>query len=495
MKKNVLLVVSTLGQFPEIFKISKMLRLSERFYPIVYFNQGVDGDNPYVQQLIQHDIEVVGNHSPFIKSAVHVGEELPSTVSTSEVCLSEKKRKSFFKPRTFIKNNFPELFKFLKKFVHYYYKYVTLPDFVFRIIRTIKRFRREKALLLNHKICLIVLAEDSVDYNTPQLVHLGHELGIKSVVFPYTFANQFEFLEDAHFNNRTVRGGVFSFIAGVFFPKWRRSYKGKTLLKSSPSLIFATEIFGLTPPDPWICCSGFADVIAVESDFMKNYYSVAGIPGTQMRVTGYPSTDELHSVVCNRDINKKKTAIEIGVSDQKPWVLIAVPPTQWPRAAHGFSSYDEFLDTFISFFKSFDSVEVIFKFHPRESSEIIKGYCHRYKINYVSADTAYLIGMTDLYVASVSSTMRWALALGIPTINYDLYNYGYGDFEGADNFFSVVDFEQFKKVFLSEYSTLIGPNEAHGLRPQSKYAVLDGRASQRILDLFNSLVLTEKSGE
>ena len=41
---------------------------------------------------------------------------------------------------------------------------------------------------------------------------------------------------------------------------------------------------------------------------------------------------------------------------------------------------------------------------------------------------ASLVAISDMYVASVSSTIRWAILAGIPVINYDVYQYGYEDF-------------------------------------------------------------------
>ena len=46
--------------------------------------------------------------------------------------------------------------------------------------------------------------------------------------------------------------------------------------------------------------------------------------------------------------------------------------------------------------------------------------------------TSELVPLCDLYVASVSSTIRWAIACGKPVVNYDVYRYRYTDFISLD---------------------------------------------------------------
>jgi hypothetical protein len=40
-----------------------------------------------------------------------------------------------------------------------------------------------------------------------------------------------------------------------------------------------------------------------------------------------------------------------------------------------------------------------------------------------TSHTATLVPQSDLFVASVSSTIRWALAMGKPVLNYEVFRY------------------------------------------------------------------------
>lgn len=57
-----------------------------------------------------------------------------------------------------------------------------------------------------------------------------------------------------------------------------------------------------------------------------------------------------------------------------------------------------------------------------------------------------MIPLCDLYVASISATIRSAIACGIPVINYDTFRYRYGDYLKADTVVHVEDAISFKDV-------------------------------------------------
>ena len=56
-------------------------------------------------------------------------------------------------------------------------------------------------------------------------------------------------------------------------------------------------------------------------------------------------------------------------------------------------------------------------------------------------------------VASISATIRWAIACGIPVINYDTYRYRYADYESAAGVVDVevlVEFRAMMKRFVED---------------------------------------------
>ena len=71
---------------------------------------------------------------------------------------------------------------------------------------------------------------------------------------------------------------------------------------------------------------------------------------------------------------------------------------------------------------------VLIKPHPASDPDDVE-YMKTFPFPVVEIDTSVLIPICDLYNTSVSSTIRWALACGKPTLNFDVFRYHYRDFD------------------------------------------------------------------
>jgi hypothetical protein len=490
-KKNVFLVVCVPGQAVEILEIARLLNASDVFFPIIYFNLGNINRTPLMVDILAQGIDILDYNLGYIPSN-QVEENQPDSTK-SALAKKELPKAKAIKNR--IKTKHPLLFSFVKWVVGTYYGLVSIFlhefSFIHYILGKIERMKKETFLIRTYNVQLLILAEDSEGYFTPQLIRVAQKNRVKAVVFPYTFANQFEFLEDAFFNKQWANASFLSSCAGRFFTKWTRNYKGKKLLRWRPEIIFAAELFGQSAPSPWVMNSGSANVIAVESQFMKKYYLAAGIPEKQMQETGFVSLDVLSTVLKNRNAIRREMSQRYQLNLEKPWLVCAVPPSQWPRTGVGFSSYDHFLNEFVSFLKSYPDIEVILKFHPRLSQTESRQLCQAFHLTHVESGTAQLIGVADFYLASVSATIRWALACGLPTINYDLYAYRYQDFTHACGLFSVEHFSEFKILFNQVHDEVVRAFARKEITvAQPEFGRLDGKSGERILSLFRRLTDT-----
>ena len=69
--------------------------------------------------------------------------------------------------------------------------------------------------------------------------------------------------------------------------------------------------------------------------------------------------------------------------------------------------------------------------HPRENIENIKSLCQKYGFLLFVDGTEKAIGISDLFIATVSGTIRWAIAGNVPILNYDFYNLKFEDYENT----------------------------------------------------------------
>ena len=125
--------------------------------------------------------------------------------------------------------------------------------------------------------------------------------------------------------------------------------------------------------------------------------------------------------------------VQLGLDPGRLLVIVAFPPDQY--AARGdtfeYANFDALVEgwrrTLAPLTKA---VNVVVRPHPRLAAERL-GTLGQSGCKVVSMPTEELVPLADVYIACISATIRWALALGIPVVNYDCYRYRYDDFNAA----------------------------------------------------------------
>ncbi len=123
------------------------------------------------------------------------------------------------------------------------------------------------------------------------------------------------------------------------------------------------------------------------------------------------------------------------------------------------------------------------------NTDLIKKYCRDLNIKYYFQDTADLIAICEHFVASISSTIRWALAAGLSVINYDVYAFRYTDFVTDKQITNVEKFQDFQNLFSTHFEGIIKEfEEKRPRRYREEYGLLDRAAGLRILNLIDEII-------
>ncbi len=334
----------------------------------------------------------------------------------------------------------------------------------------------------------VLMSEDNVELDTGIWIAIARRKGIRSVIIPYTISNTAEFAESyvdepLHQVGNSRQNGL----VARLFPQWVLQYRGRHLLRTKFAKAIAVELLGLTPPNPWLLNSGHADSIAVESIAMRDYYLAAGLPERLLALSG-SLTDDVLTRVC-KDVPERRRVLlsEFGLQDDRPMLVCALPPDQntYGRAGCEFSDFDDLVGFWGKCLSQVDGWNVVLRPHPKTSIERLNAL-RQYGINITYDDTAALVPLCDLYVACVSATIRWAIACGKPVINYDVYQYGYQDYEGVDGVALVNTRTEFQRLLqqLTTDRDRRARMAAAQKRVSGRWGCLDGMSGQRILALL-----------
>jgi len=333
---------------------------------------------------------------------------------------------------------------------------------------------------------LMVMPEDNVEFNTAAMIKLGRERSIPTVIIPYTLANAREPAE-VYWNNPAHRNSRLSnLLLGFFCPQWLYLHRGRKLVRLPAERALMQQYYGLAPAKPWLFNSSNATVIAVESDAVFDYYTRAGLPGEQFRVTGSLRLDELARQVRDPVRQRQQLMQELNLEDNGPLVLCALPPDQRPdrRPSCEFRSYPELVAFWARSLGGLRHCTIMVNLHPRLPYDEYR-YIEQWGVRIVPGDIARLIPLCDVYVASVSATIALAIACGKVVINYDVYRFAYDDFAGVEQVLTMDS----KEGFLEALQRCTRPGSSQPIEKASRsWGVLDGKAGVRLLKLFEEVL-------
>jgi hypothetical protein len=336
---------------------------------------------------------------------------------------------------------------------------------------------------------VVVLAEDNVGYATGAFTKLAHSHQIPVLVFPYTIANAREFAE-AYFDVPANQISAWpNGLVARLYPQWRLTHKGRTLVRLPAGDILAQEWLGLAPPAPWALNSGFADAIAVESQHIVNFYRAAGLRTEPLLATGAIVEDDMAVALREADSRRESLYRRLGLPARRRLLVSALPPNQMTTRPHPvFKSYEEMLAAWLAPLSRVKNYNLVVRPHPRIDRRMFP-FIERLGGVISEDDTASLVPLCDIYVASVSATIRWAVACGIPVVNYDVFRYQYDDYADAAGVLTIEEHQDYVQT-VERLTT--DPDFYTAVRNRQQdcskqWGFMDGRSSERILGLFDRM--------
>jgi len=360
----------------------------------------------------------------------------------------------------------------------------------FRYIQ--KEIKNANKILSKEDYKLLVLGGDNIGHNTSIFIKQFHKKKIKSIIVPGWMAGPMEAYQSVRYNHANqVKTNPCNYIFSIFNKKYLYTYGGHTVIRWPCGEILAMKIFNLIPPEPWLLNSGSADLILSESNFMHCYMQSINLKSVLSVVTGSVSHDLLYKISLKKQQLKKKLFKNCNFDYNKKLVLIAMPPNMLygkGRLECEFRDYSSLVEYFIDTVASVNKFNIIISLHPStQSTEFENIKCSN---AFISTESVIeLIPLCDLYIASVSATIQWAISCSKPVINYDVYKYKYTDYlntKGVVNIYTKVGFKTSIKKFTSDKYFLKKYQEQ---KSESKfYGVLDGYSFERIKSIFKSFI-------
>lgn len=373
-------------------------------------------------------------------------------------------------------------------------------NLLFELLYLQHRITFARRLYRRYGIQLLFLGGDTAHYDTSCFIKAARQVGIASVIVPCTMSNAEEMAESYwpikkyHLNSWQSR------LFAKFWPRWVYQHKHRQLLRLPVNHALAMELLHLAPPHPWMNQSGYADVIATESEAMVEYYTRGGIPRSQLVVTGSLADDVLYQATQAADKERAKLCRQHFLDAHKPILLTALPPDQLymegGRPECDFKTYKELIEFWVMSLGQIKNYNVVVNLHPSVNYEDYK-HLESFGVVISQENAASLIPLCDIFVACVSTIIRWAILCGIPVINYDVYRFRYHDYSSEPGVLLVEtrsDFTTILQRLTSDRDYYRHVQDAQ-LRNSKKWGMLDGQVSRRMIQLFDRMTSSHRYGK
>jgi hypothetical protein len=339
---------------------------------------------------------------------------------------------------------------------------------------------------------VIVLFEDNIGNFTRFVGAAAARLNIPYIVLPITIPNPREAASFFRSSRAHAVSGMVARAIARCWPQWTYDFDGHRMLRLPAADIIAMRLLGVDSAQPWILNSGEAAAICVESTANKRIYERFGLDARRLVAIGNLIDDTLFEASRNREERRRALAGELGLDPDRLLLVVAFPPNQFgapSRPAFEYASFADMVDGWLRALAPLaHSANIVLRAHPRLDPAELKLFetagCHIF-----TGPTEELVPLADAFVASISATIRWALALGIPVINYDCYRYRYDDYRGAQGMVLVED----QRAFASALREICIDPTAHKKPGDKKNAdsvnwgCIDGQFSARFLALLRSV--------
>jgi hypothetical protein len=463
--QNVLFIVNEVAHYYEFKKLLLDSKISSVINGILLFDR--DGYDP--NQLLKHEIsDAKKNGFNFLVSNLN----------------------SIEKKSTFFTKNISRIIYICRvtplKRLPLASTFTNFLDFLLQIASNVSFYVTKQSYLKNifekYHIQTIILGEENILLDTFLFKTAFTSQNV--FIYPYTIPNPKEMAGGAyrHYGLHSNTGVLLRLLGG----RWVRIFDNNVYLLLPISKIFSFWIFGYNPKNPWVLNFDLANKVLLESEHMAKLYKSLGFSSAQIEITGSLNDDIIARTLSFKTQKITELKIKYKLPADKPCILIGFPPDQFPREQAELLTYNELIEIFITALKPYlDSFSVLISKHPRITNSLSRLTDNGFII--CDEPTIELIPLAHIYIASASATIRWAIASGIPVLNYDLYRYQYSDYSGVKSVIHAASYIEFTQYL---HQILANKNYFDELRSTlqtdaKQWGVVDGKSAERILKIIS----------
>ena len=289
-----------------------------------------------------------------------------------------------------------------------------------------KRLIAIKKIFLETNPVSVVVTGDrhQADGWEPALLKACRELNIPIVIPPVSFTANIEGLSVTRRNRKIFHADNFPEVKA----KYPKQYIYDNVSKSNiffypPFLIDALAKSDMLPENPWVMGGGYSTFILADGEETKERYIKFECTPGKIIITGHPVHDNLYSLYQNRQNLRNSLNREYAFVSDKKLIIITLPQL----AEHSIKDWKTHWNEirFLCDIFSLQKANCIISLHPKMKYDHYKFIEDQYNIPISKQPLSKILPAADIFAATFSSTIQWAVLCGIPSIVFDFYGLNY----------------------------------------------------------------------
>ena len=351
--------------------------------------------------------------------------------------------------------------------------------------------RQITAILTALNPSILLFTEDSVERDSNIWIKKSHRRGILSLIVSSSTATITEAAE-TYFNHPDYlfpsnSPKYIQWILSLTYRKWCFNYRGKKFIRLPLNQLIAMDLLDFSPRLPWTINSGDVDMVLVESEFSRDLQIKDGIKSGKLQVMGSLKFDLINNYTQNLEQARQEIYSKYNLNPDRKLILCAVPPYLPERLLHDFENYDDMITKWVSALES-SNLNVLYSIHP-SGFPVTADKIRALGQNVIDEALEILLPHCDVYLASVSSTIKWARACNKLVLDFDCFRFNYKTYDVDQAIIPVKTFNE-----LGQWIDCLGSQSLQSITnnlnilPHHYWGRIDGLSFHRFYHYIESII-------
>ncbi|MCC7449904.1 MAG: hypothetical protein IT324_20965 [Anaerolineae bacterium] len=284
--------------------------------------------------------------------------------------------------------------------------------------------------------------------------------------------------------------------------RWvQQHYPNQVYQSPYGSVLFFTPVttillgrMDMLPSNPWAIGGGYADLVTMIGEEDRDRYIEMGVDPQKLVITGQPSLDLLYRAACNAAALRDRLIAQYGLDGQQPILLCSMPQLAEHQLLDWPTHWKEMHDLVGALAQT--GANVLLSLHPKSQPAAYQFLETEYNVKLLQEPLSEVLPAAHVFTATFSSTVRWAVLLGIPTVVFDFYRFNYTIYDQLTGIVKITD----KSVFVDALRRVLQDRPYYEqlqqalLKDAQTIALFDGQANRRIIDLIAGSSTRQEAG-